>query len=113
MPEIKICGVNNLEFAVEAERLGANYLGFILVPGTPRYVTPEFVLECRKHLKGSAKVVLVVKEVDEALIKLINPDVVQLHKKATPEELAKIDCECWSLAGGAVRDGVLYDSTHA
>ena len=39
-PELKICGVNDAAFAAEAERLGANYLGFIFAPGTPRAVTP-------------------------------------------------------------------------
>ena len=31
--EIKICGVNDAGFAVEAERLGADYLGFIFAEG--------------------------------------------------------------------------------
>ena len=35
---VKICGITNREDAEEAARLGADYLGFIRVPDTPRYV---------------------------------------------------------------------------
>ena len=38
---VKICGLTNHEDARHAWRCGADLLGFVLVPGTPRYVTPE------------------------------------------------------------------------
>ena len=41
LAEIKICGVNATDFAVEAERLGADYLGFIFAAESPRRVTAE------------------------------------------------------------------------
>ena len=39
--KLKVCGVNDAAFAVEAARLGADYLGFIFAPSSPRAVTPE------------------------------------------------------------------------
>ena len=42
-------------------------------------------------------------------------DVVQLHRRATAEDVAALKSagyEVWTLAGGAEGDGVLFDSTH-
>jgi phosphoribosylanthranilate isomerase len=41
MTRVKICGITSAEDAVAAVDAGADALGFIFVPGTPRYVTPE------------------------------------------------------------------------
>lgn len=43
MTRAKICGITRLEDALLAEELGAWALGFVLVPGTKRYVEPEQV----------------------------------------------------------------------
>ena len=40
VPEVKICGLTRVEDARLAERAGASYVGAILVPGTPRCVSP-------------------------------------------------------------------------
>lgn len=41
MVKVKICGITNLEDALLAVEAGADALGFILVEGTPRCVTPN------------------------------------------------------------------------
>ena len=40
VPEVKICGLTRVVDARVAERAGASYVGAILVPGTPRCVSP-------------------------------------------------------------------------
>lgn len=40
-PRVKICGITLLEDAVAALSAGADYLGFILYPPSPRAITPE------------------------------------------------------------------------
>ena len=45
MTVIKICGLTTLEDARWAARCGADLLGFIFVPSSPRYVTPDKVAE--------------------------------------------------------------------
>ena len=41
LTKIKICGITNKQDAHAAVDLGADALGFIFVPGTPRYIQPQ------------------------------------------------------------------------
>lgn len=134
--KIKVCGINDAVFAAEASRLGVDYLGFIFEPSSPRFVTPEKArsicssLEQRhKALVSSASLRLCVENnpvlvgvfVREtpaeiiATMRRVGLDVVQLHRRATGEDVAALKAagyEVWTLAGGAEGDGVLFDSSH-
>ncbi|HYL81943.1 MAG TPA: hypothetical protein VEU07_14085, partial [Candidatus Acidoferrum sp.] len=43
MTRIKICGITTAEDAADAVEAGADALGFVFVPGTPRAISPEAV----------------------------------------------------------------------
>ena len=118
-PAIKVCGVNDAAFAAEAERLGADYLGFIFAEGSPRRVSATDVIRIRARLSGRARCVGVftTATVPEILdvVRACGLDVVQLHRRATSEEVAALrsaGLEVWTLAGGAAGDAVLFDSSH-
>ena len=43
MPRIKICGITNVEDGLQAAQLGADALGFVFYPQSPRFVEAEHV----------------------------------------------------------------------
>lgn len=117
--KVKICGVNDADFAVAAERHGADYLGFVFAEESPRRVTPEFVASVRRRLSGSARCVGVFTTANVPDIVICSRrcglGVVQLHRRALREDVAALKAaglEVWTLAGGAEGDATVFDSSH-
>ena len=121
--KIKVCGTNDAVFAAEAVRLGVDYLGFIFEPSSPRYVTVEKAAEIVSSLDASLRrrvrlVGVFVRETPDEITETMRRtglDVVQLHRRASEEDVASLKAEgfeVWTLAGGAEGDGVLFDSSH-
>ena len=121
--KVKICGINDAVFAAEAVRLGVDYLGLIFEPSSPRFVTPEKAAEIVSSLDAPLRrrvrlVGVFVRETPAEIIatmRRVGLDVVQLHRRATGEDVAALKhagYEVWTLAGGAEGDGVLFDSSH-
>lgn len=87
LPQIKICGITNLEDAQKSVEFGADYLGFIFYEPSPRYVSPEKAIEIIKKvkdLKPNLKAVCVfVNKKIEQILSIIQTssevDVIQLH----------------------------------
>jgi phosphoribosylanthranilate isomerase len=52
---IKICGVKTGDIATEAAQSGADMLGFVFFPKSPRYVTPEIAESIVTEVKRSAE----------------------------------------------------------
>ena len=116
MPKVKICGVNDGDFAVSAERLGADYLGFVFAETSPRRVDAALAKAIIARLSGRArKVGVYVRVPNLAEAKALGLDVIQLHYRASAGEVAQVKAagfECWALAGGAVADALLFDKSH-
>lgn len=97
MTKIKICGLTRLEDAVLAADLGADFLGFIFVPESPRYVEPERVAEIVATLRGAGSKARVVGVFSDASVETIRGvadvaplDFVQLHGTETDEDVTAI-----------------------
>lgn len=98
---VKICGITNLDDALLAASLGADALGFIFVPHSPRYLTPETARAIISHLPPFVTPVAVL--VDESLAQaneimtVSGCRVAQLHGGESPEYLARFT---WSAYKG-------------
>jgi phosphoribosylanthranilate isomerase len=63
---VKICGITNIGDALLAAEAGADALGVIVVPGTPRYVAAETVTAIRAALPPFLPIVVVAKTAEQA-----------------------------------------------
>ena len=92
--KVKICGLKT-EAALEAALAGgADYVGLVFFPPSPRNVTPEArQAACRQGPRPRQIVALMV-DPDDALIDsvvaAVAPDLIQLHGDETPERAADI-----------------------
>ena len=83
MTKVKICGINSPEAFDATVQAGADYLGFVFFPPSPRYVTPvEAALLSARAQGGPLRVGLFVNpsfdEVD-AVLQEISLDILQVH----------------------------------
>lgn len=86
IPEVKICGLTRREDAEVAAGAGADYLGVVLVPGTPRAVSVSQGREITRGLGGRVVGVMVNPSLEEAVAGAegLKASVVQLHGDETP-----------------------------
>lgn len=86
---VKICGITRVEDALLAAQLGADAIGFILDPQSPRFVSRETVAAITAILPPFITTVGVVVDLssDEMknLVSLLNLDLLQFHGTETPE----------------------------
>jgi phosphoribosylanthranilate isomerase len=97
MTEVKICGITNLEDALAAVELGADFLGFNFFPKSPRHITTEQCAAIVRELKPKYPAVKLVGvfvnsplEEIEATIELCQLDLAQLHGDEPPELLVTL-----------------------
>jgi phosphoribosylanthranilate isomerase len=91
---VKICGIKDAEAMRAAAEAGADLLGFVFFPPSPRAVTPAEAAALSATVTGGPlRVGLFVDPTDEALaatLAAIPLDILQLHGEETPERCAAI-----------------------
>src|SRR5665213_771601 len=94
MTQVKICGLSTAETMQAALDAGAEMVSLNFYPKSPRYVTPEKVAKLAALARGRTKIVVLVVDADDALIKSIvsavDPDYIQVHGSETPARVAEI-----------------------
>jgi phosphoribosylanthranilate isomerase len=97
MTGIKICGITRTEDALAAAGHGADYLGFIFVPSTPRFVEPERAADIAAAVReqGDApQFVGVFRDASTDYIRsigeLVGLDVVQLHGAESDDDIRQL-----------------------
>jgi len=92
---VKICGITRLEDALAAVRAGADALGFVFYPASPRYVDPAVAgLIIRQLPPFVTSVALFVNESAEQVCAVMDQtgvDLLQFHGDESPEFCAQFN----------------------
>ena len=92
--EVKICGLSTPETLDAAIAAGADLVGFVFFPKSPRNVTLEQAAALAARARGKAKIVTLVVDADDALLAAIarevRPDLVQAHGSESPARIVEI-----------------------
>jgi phosphoribosylanthranilate isomerase len=91
---VKICGLSTPETLRVALDAGADMIGLVFHPKSPRFVTAEKAKGLADQARGRAQIVALTVDMglDEAvsLAKALNPDWLQLHGGETPAHVAAL-----------------------
>lgn len=92
--EVKICGLKTPEALDAALEAGADFVGFVHFPKSPRHLTLTEAAALTPRVRGRAGTVALVVDADDALLADIvaafAPDLLQLHGHESPERVAQI-----------------------
>ena len=91
---VKICGLSTPETLEAALAAGADMVGFVLFPPSPRHLSLAVAGDLGRRVGGRARKVALSVDADDALlegaIKALQPDILQLHGKETVARLRDI-----------------------
>ena len=91
---VKICGLKTPQALDAALESGADLVGFVFFPPSPRHLGLVEARVLGERVEGRAgKVALTVDATDEMLLDIVNalkPDMLQLHGKETPERVVAV-----------------------
>ncbi len=92
--KVKICGVRTPAIVETAAEEGADFVGLVLFPKSPRHVELEEARVLAAVARGRIGTVAVMVDPDDALVdgvvERVRPDLLQLHGSETPERVAAI-----------------------
>jgi phosphoribosylanthranilate isomerase len=91
---IKICGLSTPETMRAALEAGADMVGLVFHPRSPRYVKPEAARALADLARGRATITALLVDPDDALLdtvlRAVKPELLQLHGCETPERVSAI-----------------------
>ena len=92
--DVKICGVNAPGALAAAVAGGADYVGFVFYPRSPRYVTPEAAQALAAQAPARVTKVGLAVDLDDAalaaILEAVPLDMWQLHGGESPARVAQI-----------------------
>ena len=91
---VKICGLSTEETLDAALVAGADMVGFVFFPKSPRFISLDKAATLAKRARGRAETVALVVDMDDAaigdVIDAVKPDWLQLHGQETNERVVAI-----------------------
>ncbi len=92
--EAKICGVNSVQAATAAAQGGADYIGLVFYPPSPRAVSPKQAHAIAAGLPARVRKVALLVDAEDELIGAVRAavplDLLQLHGGESPQRVAQI-----------------------
>jgi len=92
--DVKICGLKDAASVRTALDAGADFIGFVFYPPSPRYLSPDAAARLAETARGRAKIVALVVDPDDRLVteiaEKVRPDYIQAHGSEAPERIAGI-----------------------
>ena len=92
----KICGLTTPDAVNAAVDGGASHLGFVFFAKSPRNLAPDLAARLAAPVRRSSAIKIVALTVDpddaelEHIVATLNPDLIQLHGRETPQRAAAI-----------------------
>ena len=91
---VKICGLRDPASIDAAITAGADMIGFVFFPRSPRSLTFEEAASLAKTVPAAVQKVALVVNADDAFLTAmcaaLNPDLIQVHGSETPQRVADI-----------------------
>jgi phosphoribosylanthranilate isomerase len=91
---VKICGLSTRETLDAALDAGADMVGFVFFPPSPRHIRLETARELGRQVRDRAQKVALSVDADDAtlaaIVEALQPDILQLHGHETPARVAEI-----------------------
>jgi phosphoribosylanthranilate isomerase len=91
---VKICGLSTRETLDAALQAGADMVGFVFFPASPRHISLETARDLGRQTKGRAVKVALTVDADDAtlanIVEALQPDILQLHGRETVARLRDI-----------------------
>jgi phosphoribosylanthranilate isomerase len=97
-PIVKICGLSTSATLAAALDAGADMVGFVFFPKSPRHVDWETARVLGHEARGRAKIVALSVDADDEtlnrIVDALSPDLMQLHGSETPARVKQIGEHC-------------------
>lgn len=95
---VKICGLTDAATVDAALDAGADLIGFVFFPRSPRNLAPAAAAALAERARGRAQIVALTVDADDALLAAIvaalEPDLLQLHGRESPARVRAIAAAC-------------------
>src|SRR5437764_6813185 len=91
---VKICGLSTPDALDVALETGADMVGFIFFPSSPRNISLETARALASRVQGRARKIAVTVDADDtqlaSIVEALKPDMLQLHGHETPQRVAAV-----------------------
>lgn len=115
--QVKICGVTSNEAVDAALDGGADYIGLVFFPRSPRHVDVPTALKLADRARGQAKIVALFVDPDDRaldnIVDKVQPDFVQLHGDESGPRVREIKRRLHLPVIKAIRVGTAVDAARA